>query len=182
MSTTSFIRIEGNEYHMRKGMRDLKDRVKTLVQSKKSQIYVEVPDSELGWLEKVLKDDGLSSISIPTMPHYDTAPCGVLTADLRHHAVRCKKCVKASGRTEITHNTVKASKVTRVARVPGLKSMDLPSLIAVYKQRMDECLTLAQMYGDAVKALEGMETVDKRLVEINKEKEEHKKALELFMH
>ena len=181
MSTT-FVRIEGNEYHMRKGLRDLKDRVKTLVNGKKTQIFVEVPDSELGWLEKVTKDIGLSTISIPTMPHYDPAPCGVLTTDLMHHTLRCKKCIKATGRIKKERHTSIVGPVQRIAKVPGLKTLDMKSLIALYKQRMEECLTLAQMYDSAIKALEGMETVDKRLAEIQKEKEEHKKALELFLH
>jgi len=142
---------------------------------------VEVPDSELHWLEKVTKDMGLSTISIPTMPHYDVAPCGALTTDLQHHGARCKKCEKVEGRTATIHHTPKAGKIISIAKVPGLTELDMKSMLAVMKQRMEECLTLAQNYDSAIKAIEGMATVEARLAEIQKEKVEHVKALEIFL-
>jgi hypothetical protein len=180
--STAWISIKGSPIKVRRSFHDFKDHAKTLVRGTKTQIFLEVPDSEIGWVDKVVKDLGLSAVSIPVAPVYKTAPCGVFTADLVHHVARCKQCASTAGRIKRDHKTPKAGRVIRVAKVPGLAELDLKSMIAVMKQRMDECMTLAQSYDLAIKAIEGISTVESRLAEIQKEKIEHRKALELFLN
>jgi hypothetical protein len=181
--STAWVSIKGSPIKIRRSFHDFKDKAKTLVRNTKTEIYLEVPDSELGWVDKVVKDLGLTALTVATAPSYKTAPCGVFTADLVHHVARCKACAAAGGlgRIKRDHKTPKAGRVIHVAKVPGLTELDLKSMLAVMKQRMDECLTLAQSYDSAIKAIEGMATVEARLSEIQKEKVEHVKALEMFL-
>jgi hypothetical protein len=180
--STAWIRVTGTPVKIHRSFKDFKDKAKTLVRGSKTQIFLEVPDSEIGWVDKVAKDLGISAISIPVAPTYKTAPCGALTVDISHHVSRCKQCAATEGRiAKKARKATKAGKVIRVAKVPGLAELDLKSMLAVMKQRMEECMTLAQNYDSAIKAIEGMTTVEARLAEIVKEKVEHQKALEMFL-
>ena len=187
MAGTSWVRLNGSAHRILRAMKDFNGRAKNLVRDTKEQVYVEVPDSELSWADKVAKDMGLSATVVPVPPEFETAPCGARSTNVEQHKLHCKTCYPLThdGRRWEDRNTarprVPASAVRVRATVPGLRGMDLNSVMAVMKQRLEECMTIAQNYEAAIKAIEGISDSDKRLAQIQQELSEHKKALKLFL-
>ncbi|KKK60839.1 hypothetical protein LCGC14_3020320, partial [marine sediment metagenome] len=88
----SSVKLEGTEYRIHKVFKDLNGRASIVIKGGKGILYVGVPSSELGWLDKVTKDIGVKKHEITILPKYGKAPCGILVVNLHQHVGRCKTC------------------------------------------------------------------------------------------
>ena len=191
MSNSSWVKVQGTAIKIHRSLKDINGRAKNVIRDTNTQIFLEVPDSELGWVEKVVKDIGLSGIVISAPPKYGAAACGALTTDVKRHQLHCSKCYPLThkGVPWADRNKQPPITITKPVKtpelpptsVPVLTVKDLPSLINIMKARLDECMTLAQNYESAIRAVESISTLDNRLAEIRKEQEQHKKALATFL-
>ena len=182
--TTAIVKLDGSELHIRKCIRDMKDRAKVMVRGKKVELFIEVPESEVGWVEKVATDLNLKTNMLPTLPPYKVAPCGIKTTDLLHHQLRCKKCEQALSNSKDNAPgkvTLQHVEHPHIDSTPIVNGVDIPTVISVMKQKMEECMTLAADYDTGVKVLESMMTADKRLAELRAELTKSKEVLATFL-
>lgn len=190
-----WIRLDsGNTTPIKKAYKDLTGRVINLVQETQKRIYVEIPEEEQGWLDKVCKDFNLNQIKQTSSPKYDKAPCGLLTIDVARHHLACTKCKIAEGRNVASVPKVigpgtmnlnpykpRNGKSRTILSVPGLSDFSLNGLLSLFKTRRDEAMDLADHYDKAAKALESLEETEKNLIKFQEEKKQHVQALNFFL-
>ena len=68
-----------------------------------------------------------------------------------------------------------------VAKVKGLTEMSIDNLISAIKLRYEEAMELAGEWDKAIKALEGLESLQEKTKALQTEKEEHLKAIKYFL-
>ncbi|MGW8177277.1 MAG: hypothetical protein ACWGQW_00550 [bacterium] len=90
-----YFKLTGNDYHLKKGRKDLK-QVKLMIVSK-TALYVRVHKDEAGFVEKVARDLDLKYGRVTDLPDYVTTKCGVNVlaenhASLTLHEAHCKQC------------------------------------------------------------------------------------------
>lgn len=174
VGNTSVVRIEGTLAHMGKFLKDVSNRASKVVRGSSGVVYVELPSSELGWLDKVAKDTNVKKLEIPHLPTYKTAPCGILTTALYSHVPRCKKC--AALRPPKPHDGEAAT----VVKVEGLEDLTLWGMIDFMKKRMDEALLLAQEYENVIKAVENIPELESQIKRLQEQLGNHKQAVKYF--
>lgn len=177
------VKLEGTEAHIKKILRHLDGRATVVVRGAKTELFVAVPGSELGWLDKVAHDMGCKKLEIPELPEHEKAPCGILTTDVRHHKARCKECLKLKPekpapvpRTTRSRN----GKAQTVVKVEGLHDLTLEGLVTFMKNRMEDALALASEYDTVLKALEKIPELEDKLGQFQGELDSHRNALKYF--
>lgn len=171
--TAAFVKLEGTKARTRRLMHDVSGRAQRIVRGNAGTLYIQLPSSELGWIDKVAGDIGVRKVEVQQLPVYFMAPCGVFTVNVGNHKGQCKKCQAILRKP---HD----GEVKTVAKVEGLQSMDINSLIAVMKQRADDALSLAQEYDSVIKALEKIPELQKQLESMAKQLDEHRQAIKCF--
>lgn len=177
-------KLEASEYHIRKTFRDVLPHVPNYIRDNRNTIYVETPESELGWLDKVSKDLNLKATRVATPPDWSTAPCGCKTVNIEYHQRSCPKCKALRGISPKKPATPKARKngrSTTIFKLPGLPDFSLNGLLSYLKGQRDAALTYAQELDAAVAALEKVEGIDRQIKELASERIEQQKALAFFL-
>jgi hypothetical protein len=178
---------------MRKVFRDIKPRVPNFVRVNVREVIVETPESELGWLDSVVKDLNLKATRTET-PIFQAAPCGDKTVDVKHHLLSCSKCRVLRGlpakpvpggfrpdyhpRAKKDHN----GKVETKFHLPGIPDLSLNGLISLMVQRRDEALQIGADLDSAINAVSKFETLNNQIAEMQAERDEMKKAMAYFLH
>ena len=144
----------------------------------KSSILIRIPESEKSFIQKVTTD-----LSLSLRPYGDELPpnrkmaCGKVYVEGRNtsmHIGQCKVCRVAMGKS-VTKPAV------TVVKVKGLTEMSINGLLSAMKLRYEECMDLAGEWDRAIKALEGLTTLQERTKALEVEKVEHTKAIKLFL-
>lgn len=182
-------KLEGSEYAIRKSFQHVKPRVPNFVRVKKTEVIVETPESELKWLGDTIRDLNLKSSPLAEAPVYETAPCGDKSTDVKHHLLSCKKCKVIRGIPEKEKPTTVRSTKTRKNgksivkfKLPGLPDFSLNGIISLMQQRRDEALQLAGDLDAAINAVTKVESINTKMGEMEKEREELQKGLAFFLH
>lgn len=172
-----WVRLEGSRNHITKCIRDLNGRVHMMVRGSPDQVFIEIPEKEVGWLDKIKQDFSLKVFQLANPPVFFTAPCGIHTTVLQYHSSTCKKCRELRGAKPRAHN---GKTVTRFT-VPGLPDFSLNGLLSLLKGKRDEAMAVATELDAAIIAVEKLEGLDKQLLALQTEKAEQAKALQFFL-
>ena len=179
-----FIQLIGTELGIRRATKDCLGRASKTILSKSTSIYVEIPDSEQGWLDKIVKDFSLTQKIVDTVEYRETK-CGKLHADLAHHEVRCKVCRGIIDKVKEAASDFSSKRPSYKPKVlfklPGLQHASLNGLISLLQSRRDESLNLAEEYDQIVKGLTKLPSIEDQIKALVKEKSEVQKALNLFL-
>jgi len=188
-----WIRLDSrNPLTIKKSCRDLVGRVINLVQETQTSICIEVPEGEQGWVDKISRDFNLNQTILIEPVQYEKAPCGILTTSVKKHHIACTKCKIAEGRplnpqgpkptsSSLRPSRSKNGKVKTVLGLPGLSDFTLNGFLSLLKSRQEETMDLAEVYEQAIKALEGLEKVENLLTQLQGEKKQHIQALNFFL-
>lgn len=175
--------IGGTNARIRKGIKDLQG-ASILVQDTSKGIYVKIPESEKGWLDKICNDLGLNCVPC-VAPEYFQADCGKLTTNPARHKMACRSCLALRGITEVKkpvkHIHEGDGKSQTLFKLPGLPDFSLDGLISYLQGRRDEALNIAQEIDTTVSNLTKMKEIENTLSTILNEREEIKKALDYFL-
>ena len=166
----STVKLEGTPIRIRRALKFLNGRATLVVHGSKQILFIGVPHSELGWLDKVAKDIGCKKLELNVMPKYETALCGLLTTDKWHHEGRCKACGKireARGPVKKPRKAPTALKCKTVGKVEPGQSFDLNGVIASVEvthdrifaelEGLENLLTNLKGYRDAMGKLSDLE-------------------------
>lgn len=167
--------VIGTDTKIRNALAALRD-CQPIIQSKTAFI-VRVIESEHPFFSKVTHDLGIkSSYYGENPPPNRKLACGKFYTEpnINSHVSHCKVCRNAAGKP-IT------KPAETIAKVRGLTEMRIENLISAMKLRYEECMDLASEWDRAIKALEGLATLQQRTKELQYEKEEHIKAVRFFM-
>lgn len=173
-----WFRLEAYDSKMRKVRKQMHNTV-DYISAGAGKTFVGIPESEKKWLLDKSKDMGFSMAEVDGPPQYQTAECGEKVTDTRYHRLGCQKCMALRGKVRKIEN--RPSEVKSVFKVPGLTHFSVNGMLSVMKGRADEALRLASEYEQAIKALEGLESLEARMIQFRKEADEHRKALAYFL-
>ncbi len=165
------VRLEGTEPRIRKILKDLNGRATVIIRGSSKALFVGVPSSELGWLNKVAKDMGCTTHELPALPKHEQALCGILTVSKRYHEGRCKACAKIRSQTPQVEKKapkpLKPSATRTVGKIEHGQNFDLDGVIASVEithdrlfaelESLENLLTNLKGYRDAKDKLTGLE-------------------------
>lgn len=99
----------------------------------------------------------------------------------RTHTGGCKACHAIKPTQKVSVAKPRAGKAEAIVTVPGLQHMSVNGLLSLMQERLDKLMEMAQEYDSAIKALKGLDALDAELSRLISEKEQHSKALAIFM-
>lgn len=175
-----WVRVEGTDAHIRKFSKDARGRVTKFITSGKELVYVAVPGSELGWLDKVAQDDGCKKRELPNAPEYQEAACGELVMDNDRHKGRCRKCQAIL----YPNRPVKATPVKVVGKLePGPDMhIDLESVMKSLEATRDKFLEEYTRVDEAVRAVKLVIDSRQQLSELKSTFDKNMAALKTVMN
>lgn len=168
------VRLEGSETRIRKILKDLNGRATVIIRGSGKVLYVGVPTSELGWLDKVARDIGCTKQVLPSLPAHKKALCGILTVSKRYHEGRCKACAIARAQMgqagkEASTKTPKASASTTVGKIEPGQKFDLNGVIASLELTHDRVFNQLEVLENLITDLKGYRDARDKLGELEQE-------------
>jgi len=174
------IRLEGTEPRIRKILKDLNGRATVIIRGSGKALYVGIPSSELGWLDKIAKDIGCTKHELPSLPEHEKTLCGILTVSRRYHEGRCKAC--AIVRAQMPPAEKKALKKLRpsAARTVGIiepgQNFDLNGVIASLEITHDRVFNQLEILENLITDLKGYRGARDKLGELEQEAKDRMSA------
>lgn len=181
MTKRSF-KLTGSDYAIRKFCQQGRDTQN--IRSGRDIIYLHINTDEEDWLHHTTKSLNLTAREVDAIPDYAAVACGQLFVLDSHvaHERNCNRCRSIQGRGPIIRNQGQGE-VKTLLRLPALADhgMDLDGLISLLAQRRDEALEIAQQLDTVLVSIQGIHSIQERLDIIQKEEQQYRKALRLFM-
>jgi len=173
------VRLEGTEPRIRKILKDLNGRATVIIRGSGKALYVGVPHSELGWLDKIAKDIGCTKHELPSLPKHEKALCGILTVSRRYHEGRCKAC--AIVRTQMpvvpaAPKRARASKAVAVGKIEPGQNFDLNGVIASLELTHDRIFNQLETLENLITDLKGYRDASDKLGELEQEAKDRMSA------
>jgi hypothetical protein len=175
-----WVKIEGTDGRLRRAIKDTKDRAHIQVRDTNKQFYIEIPEQELGWLDKIKTDLNLTTQIIGGEgPTYQKTPCGVNSVNPKWHILACNACKALRGPPKVKKPHDGVSKT--IFTLPGLPDFSLNGLVSYLKDKRDEAMAMATELDSAIIAVEKLEGLETQLKSLQAEKIEQVKALDFFL-
>ena len=171
-SNLASIKLEGTEARIRKVFKDLNGRATTVIRGGTGVLYISLPSSELGWMDKVVKDIGCKKSELSSFPMHEKALCGTLTVDRLHHEGRCKACARVrdqSPRVRKIPRTPQASPVVPVGKIEPGQEFNLNGVIASLELTHDRMFGQLESLENLMTNLKGYREAAGKLVEYEQE-------------
>jgi len=168
------VRLEGTEARIHKILKDLNGRATVVIHGSGKVLYVGVPSSELGWLDKVVKDIGCTKQEIPLLPEYEKALCGILTVSRRYHEGRCKACARVraqmgpAGKAAPIKKLLSSAPIT-VGKIEPGQNFDLNGVIASIEITHDKLFGELESLENLLANLKGYRDAKSKLGELEQE-------------
>lgn len=166
------VKLEGTEARIRKILKDLNARATVIIRGSGKALYVAVPTSELGWLDKIAKDIGCTKHELPSLPKHAKALCGILTVSKRHHEGRCKACaIVRSEMPPVRKQLTKprTMKVVTVGKIEPGQNFDLNGVIASIEITHDRLFERLETLENLLTNLKGYREAEGKLGELEQE-------------
>ena len=179
-SGLSAVKLEGSESHIRRVLKDINGRATKIIRGPKGVLYVGVPSSELAWLDTVAKDAGCKKSEISSFPDHRKAPCGVLTTDRPHHALRCKACIALRPKDRSSVSS-KASEVIVVARIEPGQDFNLDGIITSLEATREKMFGQLESIESLLTNLKAYRDARNMMVELEQEVKDRLKAVRLLL-
>ncbi len=174
------VRLEGTEPRIRKILRDLNGRATVIIRGSGKTLYVGVPSSELGWLDKVARDIGCTKHELPSLPEYKKALCGILTVSKRYHEGRCKACAIVRAQMPPAEKrapkAAKASKPVTVGKIEPGQNFDLNGVIASLEITHDRVFNQLEVLENLITDMKGYRDASDKLGELEQEAKDRMRA------
>jgi hypothetical protein len=161
-------------------LKDLDGRATTVVRDTSNIIYVAVPPSELGWLDKVVKDMGCKRLDVDELPEHEIALCGTKTTHKKQHEGGCKSCRVLHAQQESQRpkkekrerkpRKPRSSKSTRIlAKIEPGQNFDLDGVITSVEMTRDRLLEAYNGLDDLAKNLRAYKDITERIPSLEQE-------------
>ncbi len=174
------VRLEGTELRIRKILKDLNGRATVIIRESGKTLYVGVPPSELGWLDKIAKDIGCTKQELTSLPEHEKALCGILTVSKRYHEGRCKACAIMRAQMPPAEKKVpkiaKASAAETVGKIEPGQSFDLNGVIASLEITHDRIFNQLETLENLITDLKKYREATDKLGELEQEAKDRMKA------
>ncbi len=173
------VRLDGSELRIRKILKDLNGRATVIIRGGGKVLFVGVPSSELGWLDKVARDIGCTKKELPSLPDHEKALCGILTVSKRYHEGRCKACAIARAQmptAPAAPKRARASKAQTVGKIEPGQNFDLNGVIASLELTHDRIYERLETLENLITDLKKYRDATDKLVELEQEAKERMSA------
>ncbi len=174
------VRLEGSEPRIRKILKDLNGRATVIIRGSGKALYVGIPSSELGWLDKIAKDIGCTKHGLPSLPEHEKALCGILTVSKRSHEGRCKVCARVRAQMPPAEKkapkAAKASKPVTVGKIEPGQNFDLNGVIASLEITHDRVFNQLEILENLITDMKGYRSASDKLGELEQEAKDRMSA------